>query len=191
MGDRSVLYKYLNPNLIAFITQSAVSQPTESTAVTFYLVDVVSGAIHYRAIHPGGGSIQGKDSSIQIMISENFAVYTYWNHGVEKGKSFLSGPYANETIPNTKGMEIVVLELYEAEKPDKKSPGNHFSSFASFSPAVISGAFMFPFPVESIGITRTLSGITSKQILCIFYFLIHSWSVIRSSLWNWKKVFRS
>ena len=174
------------------MTETTLSDPVQSVQVTFYLIDVVSGAIHYRTIHPGGGRIPGKNDSVQILLSENFAIYTYWNHGIENGRGFLTDSFINETIPNNKGMEVVVLELYESEKPDKKSPGDHFSSFSSFSPFIISGAFVFPFPIESIGITRTVSGITSKQILCKFTAKINnSWSKFWTSLWSRKKSFGS
>lgn len=160
-----MLYKYLNPNLVAFLTESTYK---DSVAVTFYLIDVVSGFIHHRAFHPGGGRIKGQNASTQILLSDNFIVYTYWNHGPERGKDYLKGRFENETIPNTKGMEVVTVEIYESEKPIQQFSGPYFSSFSSYAPHVISSAFMFPFPITCLGITRTLSGITSKDILCIF-----------------------
>ncbi len=48
LADRSVQYKYLNPNLVGVVTESAdPSQPL----VSVYLVDSVSGAIVYHTSH--------------------------------------------------------------------------------------------------------------------------------------------
>lgn len=47
LGDRSVLYKYSNPNLVAL----AVFDELEST-LTIYLIDAVNGQIIYTGRHP-------------------------------------------------------------------------------------------------------------------------------------------
>ena len=169
LGDRSVLYKYLNPNLVAFVAESSRGNSL-SKSLTFYLIDTVSGAIHYRAFHPGAGQILGTNSSVQVLLTENLAIYTYWNYGPDYGTRIWDSAFANETIPNNKGMEVVVLEMYESGKPDTRISGARFSSFSSHIPSIISSAFMFPFPITSIGQTRTVSGITSKQILCSSFF---------------------
>lgn len=94
MGDRSVLYKYINPNLVAFTTegpdpvhkgmfrliQSEIKLIYNyfmivifADVIYLYLVDVVSGAIimvqsHRRARGP-----------IKIVHSENWLVYSYYS----------------------------------------------------------------------------------------------------------------
>ncbi|KAI5748977.1 hypothetical protein M8J76_003773 [Diaphorina citri] len=65
--DRSVLYKYLNPNLVAVATH------TPDNVLSIHLVDVVSGAliesiVHKRTLQP-----------IHIVHSENWLVYVYFN----------------------------------------------------------------------------------------------------------------
>ncbi|KAJ3091171.1 hypothetical protein HK102_001448, partial [Quaeritorhiza haematococci] len=86
LGNRSVLYKYLNPNLVALTTlrvtypssASTDSDNTDATSgsttkktkasattngqmftstVTLYLVDVVTGVVQYHATYPGAGPI--------------------------------------------------------------------------------------------------------------------------------------
>ena len=42
LGDRSVLYKYLNPNLIAF---AAVSEVAQKPSTFIYIVDGVTGML--------------------------------------------------------------------------------------------------------------------------------------------------
>lgn len=46
LGDRSVLYKYLNPNLVAIMTAD-----NTHTTLSLYLVDAVSGQVIYTFKH--------------------------------------------------------------------------------------------------------------------------------------------
>ncbi|VDP85667.1 unnamed protein product [Echinostoma caproni] len=67
LGDRSVLYKYLNPNLIAVVTAGGdVSAQTNSIAV--YLIDVVAGRILYSASH------RRCSEPVSLVHSENWIV---------------------------------------------------------------------------------------------------------------------
>jgi hypothetical protein len=65
--DRSVLYKYLNPNLIAIATD------TGQGGVSIYLIDSVTGSIFYHVKHR---QVQGP---IHMVHSENWFVYHLWN----------------------------------------------------------------------------------------------------------------
>lgn len=106
LNDRSVLYKYINPNLVAIATQGPdsihkcklglflVSMEIECWCsypvdiLNIHLIDVVSGAIvtsltHRRAKGP-----------IHMVHSENWLVYSYYNDKVRrteisKANSFL------------------------------------------------------------------------------------------------------
>lgn len=57
LGDRSVLYKYLNPNLLAVVTAAASgvegssAEHHSSQSITLYLIDVVAGRIVHSATH--------------------------------------------------------------------------------------------------------------------------------------------
>ncbi|KAI8816687.1 uncharacterized protein EV422DRAFT_571446 [Fimicolochytrium jonesii] len=87
LGDRSVLYKYLNPNLLALATLKQTgtnaSDPSFSSATYFYLLDVVTGTTHYRSEHDGAGHVSTDVPSIHVAQVDNWAVLTYWNHGPE------------------------------------------------------------------------------------------------------------
>jgi ER membrane protein complex subunit 1 len=91
LGDRSVLYKYLNPNLLVI----AVTTPAKST-LTIYLLDNVSGQIVYES------KLHGVDTSksIKTQIVENVVYWTYYSTGDSSGQS--------------RGTRITVAELYES-----------------------------------------------------------------------------
>lgn len=103
LGDRTTLYKYLNPHLIAVVTRSINAAPFEDC--TIHLVDGGKGTIVWSAkIVEGGakGSCQ-----VTMTLVENWLVYHYYDDG-------------RKSIGGTKGWRMVSLELYEGE-PDKKS----------------------------------------------------------------------
>ncbi|TPP58917.1 ER membrane protein complex subunit 1 [Fasciola gigantica] len=87
LGDRSVLYKYLNPNLVAVVT-SGGDVVAQTNSIAIYLIDVVAGRILYSAVH------RRCSEPVSLVHSENWVVYTYYNH-----KSLRH--------------EVTVLELYE------------------------------------------------------------------------------
>jgi hypothetical protein len=71
LGDRSTLYKYLNPHLLAATTGPQVHS-------TVYLVDSVKGTILYSsAIH---AAKKGR-CDLKVSIVENWLVYHYWDDG--------------------------------------------------------------------------------------------------------------
>ncbi|KAI9828208.1 MAG: hypothetical protein M1819_004599 [Sarea resinae] len=149
LGDRSVMYKYLNPNLVLV---TATSKST-STA-TFYILDSVSGDILYSTIH------QGVDTSRPIVsaMSENWFTYSLW------------GDISSATA--SKGYQLVFAELYESSLPNDRGSLGSRSNFSSISgtitkPHVISQAFVIPEEISDIAVTETRQGITSRQLLCI------------------------
>ncbi|CAL8071729.1 unnamed protein product [Calicophoron daubneyi] len=87
LGDRSVLYKYLNPNLIAVLTAGGDSA-AQTNSINVYLIDVVVGRILYSATHHRCGG------PVSLVHSENWIVYTYYNY---------------KSLRN----EVTVLELFE------------------------------------------------------------------------------
>uniref|UniRef100_A0A803T484 ER membrane protein complex subunit 1 n=1 Tax=Anolis carolinensis TaxID=28377 RepID=A0A803T484_ANOCA len=79
MGDRSVLYKSLNPNLLAVVTESADSHQ-ERTFIGIYLIDGVTG----RIIH---SSVQKKAKGpVHIVHSENWVVVSRGEERVLTGR---------------------------------------------------------------------------------------------------------
>lgn len=138
LGNRSVLYKYLNPNLLALTT-------INNNTLTCYLVDTVSGAVHYSAVHSGAG----RGGDVFVVQSENWVVYSYWSGGEndsadvekpdgaadeeKKGGEQQKGdgekPKKKKKRKSKKGVvdakmwEVVALEVFESEFADVKFEG--------------------------------------------------------------------
>jgi hypothetical protein len=148
MGDRSVMYKYLNPNL-ALITSAS------STAVTFHLIDSVSGQVLHSATY------DGVDTSLPMpsVISENWFAY-----------SFYADP---QTSSGSKGYRLIVSELYESSIRNDRGPQGSASNFSSLDPAsspnphVISQSFLIPEGISGMSVTQSRQGITTRQLLCV------------------------
>lgn len=147
LGDRSVLYKYLNPNL-ALVT--AVNE-VDRTA-SFYLIDGVSGKVLHAASQSGVDTTQ----PITSAIAENWFTYSFF------------GDVVDET--SAKGYQLVVSELYESSIPNDRGglgdAGNYSSVDSIPVPHVISQAFMIDQPISHMAVTQTRQGITTRQLLC-------------------------
>ena len=151
LGDRSVMYKYLNQHLLVVTTVN----PTLSTA-SVYLLDAVSGSILHSATHAGADTSQ----PIVATVSENWLVYTFFGDN-----DVVATPGA------AKGYQLVVSELYESEfKNDRGAlgPAANVSSFTSNGkPYVLSQSYIFPSPVTTFAVTSTKQGITSREVLAL------------------------
>jgi ER membrane protein complex subunit 1 len=148
LGDRSVMYKYLNPNLLLITTVSDTK-----TSATFTLLDSVSGNTLYSTTH------HNVDTSRPIVsaMSENWFTYSFWSDSTSSSSS-------------AKGYQLTISELYESPLPNDRGPlGNskNFSSTAStyITPYVKSQSYVVPSSLSSLSITSTRQGITSRQLL--------------------------
>ncbi|KAI9010661.1 hypothetical protein DFJ74DRAFT_314965 [Hyaloraphidium curvatum] len=176
LGDRSVLYKYLNPHVAVFGTVR-----DDPAAFSVYVVDTVKGAILYHAVHPGGGS-NGNTGGLHIAQAENWVVYTFWNSGGPDASSLpepaAAPPSDSEGAgkkkkkrkarrkgPVSKGQEVVALELYESGQPDSKLAPQ--SSYQLVRPYVIAQAYNFLTGIDALSITTTRSGITTREALVV------------------------
>ncbi|KAJ7306605.1 hypothetical protein JRQ81_009998 [Phrynocephalus forsythii] len=137
MGDRSVLYKSLNPNLLAVVTESTDTHQ-ERAFIGIYLIDSVTG----RIIH---SSVQKKAKGpVHIVHSENWVVYQYWNTKARRN-------------------EFTVLELYEGTEQYNATA---FSSLdRPLLPQVLQQSYIFPSAISAMEATITERGITSRHLL--------------------------
>ncbi|KAK7866597.1 hypothetical protein R5R35_010431 [Gryllus longicercus] len=136
LGDRSVLYKYINPNLVAVVTQGF--DPVHKNFLNLYLVDVVSGSVVFSISH------KKAREPVHIVHSENWVLYSYFSD-------------------KSRRTEIVTLELYEGKV---QSNTTAFSSVASpIQPIVDQQAYILPGNIVAMKETITEKGITSKHIL--------------------------
>lgn len=107
LGDRSTLYKYLNPHLFAVLTGSA-------TRCAVYLIDGAKGTIIYHETLPTTGG----SCDVHVVLTENWLVYHYYD-GHATG--------ANDA----KSYRMVSVELYEGVGADDKT--YRFGSFSRVS----------------------------------------------------------
>lgn len=153
LGNRSVLYKYLSPNL-ALVT--SISED----ALTVTLLDAITGTILYSTTHPSVDT----SSPISSVISENWFAY-----------SFFGNPSSQPSSPGAKGHHLIITELYESPYPNDRGPLGAQTNYSAFSPSpfssspplphTISQAFLTPQPISHLSVTQTAQGITSRLLL--------------------------
>ncbi|KAJ5134563.1 hypothetical protein N7526_005928 [Penicillium atrosanguineum] len=153
LGDRSVLYKYLNPNLVLV---SAVD--TKGHTAGFYLLDAVSGKVLHEAIQVGVDANQ----PISSTISENWFAYSFYGDATDESSA--------------KGYQLVISELYESDIPNDRGPLDAAGNYSSIHgdslplPHVVSQSFVIPEPISHMAVTQTRQGITTQQLLCTLPF---------------------
>jgi ER membrane protein complex subunit 1 len=96
LGDRSVLYKYLNPHLLLVVTADSAQ-----SSMTVYFIDKVSGVIVHELKHDNVDIAKG----IHTEIVENVAYWSFHSTGAP-GQS--------------RGIRITVAELYESREKNER-----------------------------------------------------------------------
>lgn len=161
LGDRSVMYKYLNPNLLLVTTVKE-----SSSTATFYLLDAVSGDILYSTTHAGVDTKR----TISSTMSENWFTYSLF-------ADTTSDTSTSPSSSSTKGHQLVIAELYESPIPNDRGPLGSSPNSSSLYPStttdftiprphVLSQAFLIPEEISTMAVTSTRQGITSRSILC-------------------------
>lgn len=147
LGDRRVLYKYLDPNLALLVT-------AKDAAKTFniYVLDTINGAILYSNAHSG----VDLSSPIASTMSENWFAYSYT---------------AEASVTATKGHALVVGEIFESLIPNDRGPLSATSNFSSMSdsvePFTLVHTYQIPEAISKMSVTQTAQGITSRQLLAV------------------------
>lgn len=114
LGNRTTLYKYLNPSLFILLTAPAPATPSMKKGRTcgLYIVDGVKGTIIYEAslpALPNKKKVADKEScDIKAMLVENWLVYQYYDPD-----------WAGVGL--SKGWRLVSVELYEGSGIDEKT----------------------------------------------------------------------
>ncbi|XP_057676107.1 ER membrane protein complex subunit 1 [Corythoichthys intestinalis] len=137
MGDRSVLYKYLNPNLLAVVSESTDSHQ-ERSFIGILLIDGVTGRIIHEAVQ------RKARGPVHVVHSENWVVYEYWS-------------------TKSRRNEFSVIELYEGTELYNSTV---FSSLdRPHAPQVLQQSYIFPSSISTLEATLTEKGITSRHLL--------------------------
>ena len=166
LGDRNVLYKYLNRNVLLITALG-----TKASTATFYILDSTSGAVIHSVTHAG----VDRNLPIASTVSENWFAYSLFSETN-------SHPQDVSEIDQQKlkGYQLVVSELYESPYPNDRGSLETSSNYSSLSPTsftdedgtydtphVLSQTFLIPGPISSISVTSTLQGITTRSLVCV------------------------
>lgn len=147
LGDRNVLYKYLNPNMALLVT---AHEQTKSASV--YVLDTVSGAIIYSNTHKN----IDLSSPIASTLSENWFAYSFTAETSEfspKGHQLVSGELFESLSPNSRGLLDNAVNV---------------SSLAgSTEPFTLTQTYQIPESIAKLSVTQTRQGITSRQLLAV------------------------
>lgn len=145
LGDRSVLYKYVSPNL-------ALLTALTPTGMSVYLIDAVTGTVLHTSDHAG----VLPTFPVSSVISENWFAYTF-----------------TAANPETKAVtsQIVIAELYESSISNDRGSSSTKANYSSFGPDnnarphVESAAYTLSEPISHLSVTQTAQGITSRLLL--------------------------
>jgi len=163
LGNRNVLYKYLNPNILAVATIKPHEEYT--SLLSLYFVDTVKGSIIHHSYYEGGG-----ETSImkpKIIQFENIVVCAFWNHGAPLVDELEQLDKKTKKLRKDikKGTQIVAFELYESEIENQKYPSQEFSSFDFLQPYIVSKSYIFDSIITSIGVTTTRNSIANREVI--------------------------
>ena len=159
LGDRNVMYKYLNPNLLLITTIDKAA-----SKVALYLLDSTSGEVIYTARHAGVDTAR----PVVSMITENWLAYT-----------FHLTPSTGSPTDALKGYQLVISELFESSIPNDRGPLSSTTNFSGVrttaidpsstlsSPYIISQAYLLPGPISHLTTTTTLQSITPRSLLAV------------------------
>lgn len=144
--DKSVIYKYLNPNLISIITQSE-----DSNQLNFYLIDGVTGTLLYT--HKHQDEVVDPES-INLVQDDNWIIYTY----------FIKAPSLEQ--------RIIVVDLFDTadnavSNSKEKSIFDPKNTFDLSIDSISKKSYIFPEKIITIKPTYTKFGITLKSIIAL------------------------
>ncbi|KAJ6617050.1 hypothetical protein B0H10DRAFT_1349440 [Mycena sp. CBHHK59/15] len=147
LGNRTTLYKYLNPRMFVVLTHGA---DAVQSGCGVYIVDGAKGSVLYSAVVPGAGT---QRCDVHATLVENWLVYHYYDgEGAGTGE--------------TKGWRIVTVELYEGGL-DEKTQSSDMSAFSaeSINVEALEQSYVFAHGITAITTTSTKFGITAKDVI--------------------------
>ncbi|KAL1903442.1 hypothetical protein Sste5346_000068 [Sporothrix stenoceras] len=165
LGDRTVLYKYLNPNLAVVATIS------DKTGVLMtFLIDTVSGQVLSTATYDG---VDGT-KPVECLLFENTFMCTYF--------ADYSMSIGGDAVQTIKGYHLAVSDLYESTEPNNRGVlGNTAQNQSAVEPlevvadtaagqplllpAVTSATWVVGSRLTSLAVTQTRQSITVRQVL--------------------------
>ncbi|GAB7354469.1 hypothetical protein MBLNU459_g4947t2 [Dothideomycetes sp. NU459] len=147
LGDRKVLYKYLNPNVLLV---TALSDAAKTATVS--VIDTVSGSIIYTAKHEDVDVTMPFPSA----MSENWFVYSFTSE---------------KALTGSKGHQFVVGEMFESPLANDRGAGGAATNVSglefSSEPYVAAQTYRIPEPISHMAVSQTSQGITSRLLLAV------------------------
>ncbi|KAJ7147635.1 DUF1620-domain-containing protein [Mycena crocata] len=147
LGNRTTLYKYLNPRMFVVLTEA-----TEVVGVGcgVYVIDGAKGSVLYSAVVPAANN---QVCDVHATLVENWLVYHYYD-----GEGLAAG--------ETKGWRIVTVELYEGGL-DEKTQSSDMSAFSveNMQVEALEQSYIYAHGISAIASTSTKFGISSKDII--------------------------
>ncbi|KAI3629163.1 hypothetical protein CBS9595_000235 [Malassezia furfur] len=166
VGDRSVLYKYLNPHGRVITTYTAADE-----AADVYLLDTVTGALAFHLRVPHVAIAEGLHTTwAENWITVQYATNQTAEHSEPQPPPTGNAPpwYFDSTPGYTR--RLVSIDLYA---PDAASAA-HASSFAAHKAGGVAAyappdayvrSFLLPYGVLATGVTRTALGVANKGLV--------------------------
>lgn len=157
LGDRRVLYKYLNANSVV-----VVATDEAANALSVQLVDTASGQVLASQLYKGVDSRK----AISCAMAENwYACSFYGDCKLDDG-----------TERSIKGYQVVVTDLYESPEPDSRGPLGDAANSSSFDPVdnpvgglplpwALSQAYVVSQPLTHLAVTQTRQGISTRELV--------------------------
>lgn len=143
-GDATILYKYINSNLLAIATEDVEDN---STALNLYVLDSITGNVLHQS------HIQGAARPVHLAACDNWVVMHYH-------------------VPKKVRFELTVVELFQAKADDGPWDilfGGKINQTKSAhqldNPVPLQQTYIFPAGVSAMGVTATLKGITPRSIM--------------------------
>jgi hypothetical protein len=150
LGDRSILYKYLNPNtLLVALGDSLDADDDAPPALSVLLLDSVTGRVLHSQVQLAASG------PVQLLLTENLGVMQFWDAAARR-------------------VALLSLEAYDASDDRTFSVLDYLfnpnstravSSYDNATLDVRSAAFWPRTHARFLSATRTQQGITSKQVL--------------------------
>lgn len=140
-GDASILYKYINPNLLTIVTE-------DSSSLTVYGVDTVTGHVLHQNYLPGASG------PAHVVSCDNWVVVHYRN--------------AKRTRFEVLTIELFQAKaddgpwdiLFGGKEANHTKSAHHLEM-----PVPLHQTYIVPSGVYAMGVTATLKGITPRSIL--------------------------
>ncbi|GAV48573.1 hypothetical protein ZYGR_0K00780 [Zygosaccharomyces rouxii] len=142
LGNRTVLYKYLYPNLVSY---AVFNKKTGSLYIN--LIDSVNGALLHSQVHDDNVDPR---LPIEMVFGENWFIYSY---------------FSSQPIPEQK---LAVVELYESLEPNHRVSDNSTQLNplrGVHPPEVIAQSYFFPEVIKHMQLSHTKFGITTKSVV--------------------------